>query len=367
MALTAGIIGLPYIGKTTLFNALTNLQVTTANYPSASLTTNTGVAQVYDERVVTLSKIFKSTKSVFATFEFRDIAGLVKGASKGEGLGNKFLSIIREVDALCHVVRCFEDENILHVEGDIDPARDIETIQLELIFADLETVEKRLQKVEKKALVAKEADAIQEYQVLAPIAQVLNQGKPARSVELSKEQLAYARGFNLLTMKPVIYVANVGEEDLQDPTINPHYQALCAYVKEEAAPVVAICAKVEAEIATLGAEDKALFLAEYQIKETGLNLITSTTFKMLGLATFLTGGPEESRAWTFKVGYKAPQCAGVIHSDFERGFIKAAIYRYEDLIEYGSEQAVKEAGKIRLEGKEYIMKDGDVVHFRFNI
>lgn len=367
MPLSAGIIGLPYVGKTTLFNALTNLQISTTNYPSSSSNANTGIAPVYDERVVTISRLFKSAKTVFATFEFRDVAGLVKGSSKGEGLGNKFLSIVREVDALCHVVRCFEDDNLLHVEGSIDPARDVETINLELILADLESVEKRLAKVEKKATVAKEAEAIMEYQVLLPIVKALNEGKPARSVPLSKEQALYAKGFHLLTMKPVIYVANVAESDIQQPMANPYVQQLQAYVAQEDAPVVAICAKVEAEIAALSGEEKELFLAEYQIQEPGLNKITQTTYSLLGLATFLTGGPEEARAWTFKVGFKAPQCAGVIHSDFEKGFIKAAVYRYEDLLTYGSEQAVKEAGKIRLEGKEYIMKDGDVVHFRFNI
>ena len=367
MPLSAGIIGLPYVGKTTLFNALTNLAISTANYPSSSLSANSGIAQVYDERVVMLSKLFKSAKTVFATFEFRDVAGLVRGSSKGEGLGNTFLSIIREVDALCHVVRCFEDDNILHVEGSVDPLRDVETINLELIFADLETVEKRLSKVEKKALVNKDAESLMEYHILSPIAKALNEGKPARLVELSKEQLAYAKGFNLLTMKPVIYVANVGEEDIAHPENNPHYQALMGHCSSENAPLVAICARVEAEIAGLGKEEKQMFLEEYQIQQSGLDKITKTTFSMLGLATFLTGGPEESRAWTFKVGYKAPQCAGVIHSDFEKGFIKAAIYTYEELLRYGSEAAVKEAGKIRLEGKEYIMKDGDIVHFRFNI
>ncbi len=367
MPLTAGILGLPYVGKTTLFNALTNSQVKIENYPFSTLTSNTGVAAVYDERVEKLTQIFKSAKTVFATFEFRDIAGLVRGSSKGEGLGNKFLSIIREVDALCHVVRCFEDDNIIHVEGNVDPIRDVETINLELIFADLETIDKRLQKVEKKATVAKDPEAILEYNVLLPISKALNDGKPARNVVLSKEQMSYARGFNLLTMKPVIYVANVSDADISDPKQNPHYVALEQYAKNEGAPIIAICAKVEAEIATLGSEDKKMFLQEFGIQESGLDKITKTTFKMLGLATFLTGGPDESRAWTYKVGYKAPQCAGVIHSDFEKGFIKAAIYSYEDLLAYGSEEAVKTAGKIRLEGKEYVMQDGDIVHFRFNI
>jgi hypothetical protein len=367
MPLTAGIVGMPNVGKSTLFNAITNSTVEAANYPFATISPNTGVVEVNDPRVDKLVEIFKPARTVYATFEFTDIAGLVKGASKGEGLGNQFLSNIREVDAICHVVRCFEDPEIIHVEGTVDPARDVETINLELIFADIESVEKRMAKVEKKAVVARDKESLIEYNVLKPILDALNNGKPARSVELTKEQLAIVKSFNLLTLKPTIYIGNIAESDLKDPLSNPYYKALTEVAKKEGAQVIPICAKVEEELSTFSKEEKLVFLKDLGIERSGLDLVTEAAYYTLGLSTFLTGGPKEVRAWTFKRGSTAPVCAGVIHSDFERGFIKAEVYSYDDLVKYGSEQAVKENGKYRVEGKDYIVKDGDIVFFKFNV
>ena len=314
-----------------------------------------------------MTQLFKPQKIIATTFEFTDIAGLVRGASKGEGLGNQFLSHIREVDAICHVVRCFDNDEIIHVEGSVDPIRDAETIHIELLFADLESVEKRLQKVEKRALVAKDKEAIVEYAVLKPIYDALMQQKPARSVELSKEQMITAKGFHLLTLKPMIYVANLSETDIIHPELNKHYQRLEKLAHEEHAQIVTICAKMEAELSELGAEERELFLQEMGVPHSGLDQLIRATYDTLDLATFFTAGPKEVRAWTFKNGASAPQCAGIIHSDFEKGFIKAEIYHYDDLIKTGSENAVKDAGKFRIEGKEYKMLDGDIVHFRFNV
>ena len=367
MGLTAGIVGLPNVGKSTLFNAITNSQVEAANYPFATIQPNVGTVEVFDPRLIHLTNLFKSEKTVYATFEFTDIAGLVKGASKGEGRGNQFLTNIREVDAICHVVRCFDNAEVIHVEESVDPIRDAEIINLELVMADLETVEKRILRVEKKALTTKDKESVQEYEALKLIKAALEEGKPARSVSLNETQEVVVKSFNLLTKKPTIFVANVGEEHIADPEGNPYYAKLKEFAKSEGSEIVHICAKVEEEISLLEQEDREMFLESYGIKESGLERVTKAAFKLLGLETYFTAGPKESKAWTFKTGMKAPQCAGIIHSDFERGFIKAEIYSYDDLIKFGTEQGVKENGRFRIEGKEYVVKDGDIVHFRFNV
>ena len=367
MSLTVGIVGMPNVGKSTLFNAITNSTVEAANYPFATISPNTGTVEVADHRLDELCKIFEPLKRVAATIEFTDIAGLVKGASKGEGLGNQFLANIRETDAICHVVRCFENSDILHVDGSVDALRDAETINLELIFADLDSVEKRIQKVEKKAQTTKEKDAVYEYNILKPIKEALEKGLPARSISFDKDQLLYIKNFHLLTMKPVIYVANLAEEEVSNPMTNPNFVKLSELAKQENAQIVPISARIEEEVSVLDKEEKTAFLQEFGIEESGLDKLVKAAYDILGLKTFFTSGKDECRAWTFKAGMSAPQCAGIIHTDFEKGFIRAEVMSYEDLIECGSEIKVKEAGKARLEGKEYLMQDGDICHFRFNV
>ena len=366
MSLTAVIVGLPNVGTSTLFNAITKAGAEMANYPFATIDPNVGVVEVPDPRLKKLAEIFKPQKVIPTTFEFTDIAGLVKGASKGEGLGNKFLANIRQVDAICHVVRCFADENITHVAGKVDPIADIETINLELILADIETVEKRLTRVEKLAK-QKDKAAMSEYEVLLKVKEAFEKELPARSVSFTEEELKIIKGYQLLTLKPVIYVANVGEDDISNVDANPYVQQVKEYAVKEGAEIVTICAKLEEEISQLDEEEKEVFLEELGIEESGLDQLIRKSYALLGLATFFTAGEKEVRAWTFKRGMKAPECAGIIHSDFERGFIRAETISYEDYDQYNGEKGARDAGRMRQEGKDYIVQDGDVMLFRFNV
>jgi ribosome-binding ATPase len=366
MALKAGIVGLPNVGKSTLFNAITQAGAESANYPFCTIDPNVGVVEVPDERLGKLAEIVNPQRIVPTAFEFVDIAGLVKGASKGEGLGNKFLAHIREVDAIVHVVRCFQDENITHVSGKVDPLSDIETINLELILADVETVEKRIDR-SRKNMKGGDKKYAQEVELLERVKEALYADKPARSVEISEDEKALIRDLHLLTMKPMLYAANVSESEAASADSNPYVQQVRDFAAAEGAEVVAISAKVESEIAELEGEDRDMFLEELGLKESGLDRLIRAAYKLLGLQTYFTAGVQEVRAWTIRQGTKAPQAAAVIHTDFERGFIRAEVVAYHDLINSGSMNAAKEKGQLRLEGKEYIVNDGDVMHFRFNV
>lgn len=365
MGLTAGIIGLPNVGKSTLFNAITKSNALSANYPFATIEPNVGFVEIKDERLLKIVEIVKPRNVVFTSFSFTDIAGLVKGASHGEGLGNQFLSHIRNVDAICQVVRCFSDSEVVHVNGKIDPMDDIETINLELTFADLEVIEARIPKIEKKALLKVDADSEVEYNALKKAKEALEQGVSLRNVNFNENEMNLLKGYNFLTLKPMIYVLNVDESDINNESSS------VKKVKEFAAnsntKAVVISAKIEEEICELDDEDRQMFLEDAGITESGLDKLVRETYDLLGLATYFTAGEKEARAWTFKKGMKAPECAGIIHSDFERGFIRAEVISYEDFIKYGGLQKAKEAGKMRSEGKDYLFKDGDIVLFRFNV
>ena len=357
-----GIVGLPNVGKSTLFNALTKAGIAAENYPFCTIEPNVGIVEVPDMRLEVIAEIAQPQKVVPAVVEFVDIAGLVKGASEGQGLGNQFLANIRETDAIAHVVRCFEDPNVVHVAGEVEPVSDIETINTELALADLDSVEKQLAKYEKVAQAGGDKEAQRLVAALRKTRAVLNAGKPARTAELSKEERAVLRPLFLLTMKPTMYVANVAEEGSQ-----ALLKKVESYAAKEGAPVVPVSAALEAQIADMPDEDKKLFLEDMGMDEPGLNRVVRAAYELLGLQTFFTAGPKEARAWTVRAGATAPQAAGVIHTDFERGFIRAEVASYDDYVACGGEQGAKEAGKLRLEGKDYAVRDGDVIHFRFNV
>lgn len=364
--LKAGIVGLPNVGKSTLFNAITKKNILAANYPFATIDPNVGVVTVPDSRLEYLENLYLPERTIPTTYEFTDIAGLVKGASQGEGLGNKFLSHIREVDAIVEVVRCFENRDIIHVEGQIDPIRDIEIINLELAISDLEIVQNRIGKIAKKCEMTKDKGELLEFATLKKCEDALMHNIPLRRLEFNKDELLVLKPFCLITLKPIIYMANVNEDDAILGH-NKYTDMVSEYASKENASVIVVCAKMESELAEMNDDDKIEFLKEMGISNSGLDKLIFATYDLLGLQTFFTSGKDECRAWTFRKGMKAPECAGIIHSDFQRGFIKAEIMSFDDLKECGSELKVKEAGKMRLEGKEYLMQDGDIVYFRFNV
>ena len=365
MSLTAGIVGLPNVGKSTLFNAITKAGAEMANYPFATIEPNVGMVEVPDKRLERIQELIPAKKIVPTTFEFTDIAGIVKGASKGEGLGNQFLENIRQTDAIVHVVRAFDDTDITSVSGKVDPIEDIDTINLELVMADLDAVNKRLAKVQ-RAAKGRDKEALAELEVLNKIKPVLENGQSVRSIEFNDQEQKIVKGLFLLTSKPVLYVANIAEEDMADPDANKYMDAIKEHVKGDG-EVIGVAAAAEEQIAEMDEEEKADFLEMEGVEEPGLNRLIRAAYKLLGLETFFTAVGPETPAWACKKGTKAPQAAGIIHSDFERGFIRAEVMSFADLDELGSAQAVKEAGKLRLEGKEYVMQDGDIVEFRFNV
>lgn len=367
MNLSTGIIGLPNVGKSTLFNAITNSQVEAANYPFATIEPNVGIVNLYDPRIQALADLVQPENIVYSTVKFFDIAGLVKGASKGEGLGNKFLQNIREVQAIIHVVRCFENNDITHVSNQVNPLDDIRTINLELIFSDLEIIENRINRIKKTAEANADKKAKAEYEVLKKVYECLVAEKMASEADLSEDEIAIIKHFNLITLKPYLFVANIGEGEVSDPNSNKHYVELCNYAQQLHIQVIPISAKIEYEISRLSDTDQKEFMEMVGITEPGLNVLTRAAFKLLNLSTFFTVGKKEVRSWVFKNGSTAPQCAGEIHSDFERGFIKAEVIKFEDYMQYKNEVAIKEAGKMALEGKTYIVQDGDICTFKFNV
>ena len=365
MALTAGIVGLPNVGKSTLFNAITKSKALSANYPFATIEPNVGFVEIKDPRLKKIVEVINPKSVVYTSFSFTDIAGLVKGASLGEGLGNQFLSHIREVDAICQVVRCFDNSDIIHVNGKIDPIFDIETINLELVYADLDVIEKRIPKIEKKALMKVDKESVSEYEMLKKAKASLEQGISLRDVAFTKDEQAAMKNYNFLTIKPMIYVLNVSEDEINED--NEYVKTVKEYASKTGTKTVKISARIEEELCELDDEEREMFLSDFGIKETGLDMLVKEAYDILGLATYFTAGEKECKAWTFKKGMKAPECAGIIHSDFEKGFIRAEVIAYEDFEAYGSMQKAKEAGKMRSEGKEYEFKDGDITLFRFNV
>lgn len=366
--LKAGIVGLPNVGKSTLFNALTSsFSAESANYPFCTIEPNTGIVKVNDPRLYVLQDIVGTQKVIPAVFEFVDIAGLVKGASKGEGLGNQFLANIREVDAVVHMVRCFEDGNIQHVEGSVDPVRDVETIMIELSLSDAASIEKRLPRL-KKAVMARDADGIAEKELFEKILPIVEDGKVLRLEEFNEAEQLVLKRSGLLCVKPILYVGNVAEGDLSDPLSNPHYQKLSELAASKGRPVVPISAQIEAELQSLDNEsEKKDYLESLGVESSGVDQLIRSAFSLLGLETYFTAGEKEVRAWPYKIGYRAPQCAGIIHTDFEKGFIRAEVTAYDDFVRLCGEKGAREAGLLRLEGKEYVVQDGDVMHFRFNV